>query len=89
MVLERSEMYPLGPETAMFRALPPVELHLTRNVDEPVFCSYCSDCGSGQNIKSLTNSSSKKCQAILLSYMDFAIIECLFELIIHSANYVH
>ena len=31
-----SELYPSGPETAMLRALPPIELHLTLNVDVPV-----------------------------------------------------
>ena len=28
-----SELYPLGPETTRLRALPPVELHLTLNVN--------------------------------------------------------
>lgn len=35
MLLEMSELYPLGAETAMFRALP-VDVHLTLNVDVPM-----------------------------------------------------
>ena len=37
-----SELYPLGPETAMLRALPPVEVHLTLNVNVPVSTSIAA-----------------------------------------------
>ena len=42
MLLEMSELYPLGPETSMSRALPPVEVHLTLNVDVPVTTSIAA-----------------------------------------------
>ena len=37
-----SELYPSGPETAMLRALPPVEVHLTLNVDVPASTSIAA-----------------------------------------------
>ena len=42
MLLEMSELYPLGPETSMSRVLPPVEVHLTLNVDVPVTTSIAA-----------------------------------------------
>ena len=42
MLVLMSELYPLGPETAMLRALPPVEVHLTLNVDVPVSTSIAA-----------------------------------------------
>ena len=42
MLVLMSELYPLGPETAMLRALPPVEVHLTLNVDVPASTSIAA-----------------------------------------------